>query len=600
MSIRVYLTPTGLEHYREVIEYILGYVELMKNSDYPETLFEEQMTMARLEELYANKGEGTGRAVDLANSVLVHPLDIAEKVDFLWTEPDPENYFELLREIKPETMMAMLTAKDLEVDQVESIYGTNYSYTEESGAYFEKLKQPQVVEGMTLPAPNPFVPTEVKLLSERPVKLLDEPGLTLYYSQDLEFLRPKVAVQFKIRHPESFVTLENTVLKDFYADAIRESLNEIAYPAQMAGLGYSITAGTEGLYLTLSGYDESAKILLDQVIEAMLAVNISEERFEAIKDLTIRSLENFPKGDAWRQARTAKQELSNKVYYTPEQRLSIARTVELKDVKDYVKKLFKKGYIEALIHGNVTSSEAIAAAQGIRQSLGLKPIKKDDVFENTSLVLDSGVLAERVLKLEVNNSAYWSEYLIGADEADVRAAAMILNNFIAEPYYSEMRTTQQLGYIVSAFTGREDQQYLLYFVIQSGEYSANELRSRSEKYIKELPGAFEELDEEQFERLRSAAIAEVEQKPKSIAEKAGQFFDLVYDLDLDFDRKENSLKALKSITKEQVASVFEATLSDKDACRRMVLAFGRDHEQEEGASEGIVDVPAWKSKQKFE
>ena len=600
LFINVELTPAGLEHYRDVIQYVFAYVELMKNSAYPETLFAERKTMARLEELYSDKGEGTGRAVALANNVLFHPLEIAERVEYLWTEPDPENYFDLLKHVKPEMMMASLTAKGLEVDLVEPIYGTQYSYVEEPGVFFESLKKPQVVDGMTMPAPNPFVPNQVQLLSERPVKVLDEPGLVLYYSQDQEFLRPKVAIQFKLRHPKAFVTLENTVLKDFYADAIRESLNEIAYPARMAGLGYSITSGTEGLYLTFSGYNESAKILLDQVIDAMLKVNISEERFAAIKDLTIRNLENFPKGDAWRIARDAKRELYNEVYFTPEQQLEIARGVELKDVQAYVKSLFKKGYVEALIHGNVTLDEAVSAAKSIQKKLKFKPIKRDEVFENKSLVLAPGQLAERVLKLDVSNSAYWSEYAIGVDDPKVRAASLILNNYVAEPYYSEMRTNQQLGYIVSGFTSREDHQYSLYFVIQSGQYPANELQTKSEAFLQTLPAAFAALPEADFERMRTAAIAEVEQKPKSIAEKAGGFFELIYDLDLDFDRRANSLEALKSISQETVASVLAQTLDASSTGRRLVLAFGREHSGEEQVEKKIEDVVRWKAEQTYQ
>ena len=599
LFINVDLTPVGLEHYEEVIQYIFAYIELMKNSPYPETLFQERKTMAHLEELYSDKGEGTGRAVSLANNLLFHPIETAERVDYLWTEPNAENYFELLSHVKPEMMMALLTAKGLEVDQVESIYGTNYSYTEGSGELIESLKTPETIAGMTLPAANPFVPKKVELLAERPVKVIDEPGLVLYYSKDQEFLRPKVAIQFKLRHPRSFVTLENTVLKDFYADAIRESLNEIAYPARMAGLGYSITAGTEGLYLTLNGYNESAKILLDQVIDAMLEVNISEDRFEAIKDLTVRSLENFPKGDAWRQARSAKSELYNEVFYTPEKRLEVARDVILSDVKSYVKTLFKKGFVEALIHGNVTKDEAVAAAENIKQKLDFKAIDREDVFENRSLSQPGGELAERVLKLEVNNSAYWSEYDLGADEPKVRAAAMIINNFIAEPYYSEMRTTQQLGYIVSAFTGRQDYQYSLFFVIQSGQYPANELQSRSEAFAKGLAKELEGLEEANFERMRAAAIAEVEQKPKSIGEKAGGFFELVYDLDLDFDRQTESIEALKNITQEEVARVLSAALNSDDASRRLILAFGRDHIGEDEVSGSVESVEDWKKTQDY-
>lgn len=600
LFVDVQLTPSGLEHYREIIQYIYAYVELMKNSPYPTELFNERKTMARLEELYSNKGEGTGRSVALANTVLKYPLEVAERVPYLWEQPDEDTYFDLLDHVLPENMIAMIKAKGLEVDQVEAIYGTPYSFVEEESDFLESLKTPIEVAGMTMPDSNPFVPKEVQLLSERPVKVIDEPGLELYYSQDQEFLRPKVAIQFKIRHPKSFVTLENTVLKEFYADCVRESLNELAYPARMAGLGYSIAAGVEGLYLTVSGYNQSAFALTDEIIREMLEVNISEDRFEAIKDTTIRGLENFPKGDAWRIARSGKQELLNEVFYSPEQRLEFSRGVTLDDIQSFGKILYKKGYIEALIHGNVTKTEAVAAAEAIKSKLGMKSLKKGKVFENRTLELNPGDLALRQLKLEVSNSCYWSEYVMGMDEPETRAAALILGNYIAEPYYSEMRTTQQLGYITSGFTTREDRQYGIYLVIQSGVYPADVLRARSETFLATMPGTFAEIPKEDFERLRAAAIAQVEEKDKSIAEKAGGFFELIYNLELDLDRQAQSLEALKSITHAQVASIFENAFNSEKTSRRLILAFGREHEPESEITETVIeDVPSWKSAQEY-
>ncbi|MEQ9824544.1 MAG: insulinase family protein [Puniceicoccaceae bacterium] len=599
LSIQVSLTPAGLEHYRSVIEMIFSYIELMRQSPYPTTLFSERQTMARLEELYGDKGEGANRAVALANNLRVHDIEIAERVNYLWTEPDPEHYFALLDHIRPQTMMVSLTAKGLEVDQQEPIYGTPYRYTETPGSFFEGLQTPALQKGLRLPSPNPFVPESVKLLAERPVKLLDEPGLELYYSQDQTFQRPKVAIQFKIRHPEAFPTLEHAVLKDFYADVVRESLNELAYPARMAGLGYSIASGAEGLYLTLSGYSESAMSLLNEILDAMLKVEVPVERFEAIQDLTVRSLENFPKGDAWVIARDAKRELTTEVYFTPSQRLTVARDIELEDVQAFAKVLFAQAHVESLIHGNVTAEEAVSAARLIQARLDYAPLERSELFDNGALVLDSGIIAERSLKLEVSNSAYWSEYGLGSDEPEVRAAALILNNFIAEPYYSEMRTQQQLGYIVSAFAGREEQQYFLYFVIQSGQYAADELQQRSEAFISTLPAQFASLPSDAFERLREAAIALVEQKPKSIAEKAGGFFEKAYELDLDFDRTERSVRALREVTHAQVLERLTRALSPEHSTRRMVLAFGREHEGNQSVNDSF-SASSWKAEQRFE
>jgi hypothetical protein len=43
-----------------------------------------------------------------------------------------------------------------------------------------------------------------------------------------------------------------------YSACVRESLNELSYPAKQAGLNYSIREGYEGIFVDVNGYTESA------------------------------------------------------------------------------------------------------------------------------------------------------------------------------------------------------------------------------------------------------------------------------------------------------------------------------------------------------
>ena len=169
---------------------------------------------------------------------------------------------------------------------------------------------------------------------------------SLYYSQDTEFQRPKVTLTFRILQPEADATLENTVLKGLFANCVNEALNEDAYPASMAGLSYGFSAGLGGVNLTVTGYSASASTLLEKVVATLRNTSISEERFAAIKDTNIRTLENFPKSDAWRLARHHKNYIQEKVYFTPGEQLSVLRDATLARVLAYGRKrLFKQGRI---------------------------------------------------------------------------------------------------------------------------------------------------------------------------------------------------------------------------------------------------------------
>ena len=61
-----------------------------------------------------------------------------------------------------------------------------------------------------------------------PAKLLDEEGLALYHVEDFEFLRPKVALHYKLRFPAQLMSLRRKVLLDTYTASVNESLNELS------------------------------------------------------------------------------------------------------------------------------------------------------------------------------------------------------------------------------------------------------------------------------------------------------------------------------------------------------------------------------------
>ncbi len=450
LFIRIDLTPNGLEHYQDIIAHAFSYIQMLKEAGYPEQLFQEQAVMGRLEELYSDKGEGTGRATSLANNLRLYPIEIAERVGYLWQKPDPKPYQTFLSRLRPDNMLCILSAKGVQTDKTEKYYGTKYSYEKLTGKEWEQLQHPRKIPALHLPEPNPYLPKTLHQLQENPAKLIDEPALTLYYSQDTEFQRPKATLTFDILQPESQATLKNTILKGLFADIVNEALNEEAYPAAMAGLSYGFSAGLDGVNLTISGYSTSASTLLEKILKTLQNPEISQARYAAIKETNIRALENFPKSDAWQLARHYKNHTTEKVHFSPEEQLPVLRETTLQEVKDYARKdLFRQGRVEALVHGNLTSGQAVETTRKLQKALKLGPIPAEDApFKQKLLLMEPGETLLETHQLEVNNSAFWCEYTLADDTPANRAAMLVIDNFIGQPFYNEMRTKQQLGYIV--------------------------------------------------------------------------------------------------------------------------------------------------------
>jgi insulysin len=202
--------------------------------------------------------------------------------------------------------------------------------------------------------------------------------------------------------------------------------------------------------------------------------------------------------------------------------------------------------------------------------------------------------------LKVNNSAFRRELPLGADTPELRAAALALAAFVEPAVYTELRTRQQLGYIVFGGAGNEARTQFAYFVVQSGDYAADELELRADAVIRQLPAQLEALADAEWQTIVAGVRAKLEEKDKSIAERAARLFDLAYERKGDWARREATLAALDSLTKQRTAAILAAALDPKTTRSRTFLAYSRDHKPKTPPAMSLADSAAWKARQRYE
>ena len=605
MSIQITLTPKGQESYSEIVRHTLAYIEMLKKEPYPAYFFQEQAAKAKLDELYTDRGEGYGYASSLSGRLVHYPLKDVERISYIY-ESDPQVYQRQLSYLRPDNMIVTLMAKGVPTDTTEHYYGTQYSYSEDDALYATLSNLPKR-EALHLPDPNPFMPKQATIPNRPqkegviPTKILTESGIELYHAEDAEFLRPKVSLQYKIRFPTKNMNLRFKVLVDTYTTSVNESLNELAYPASLAGLGYRFQNGYEGVYFSINGFDESAAILFEKVLHHMQHINISEQTFEALKDRAVRNLKNASKQEAFRTASFLTYEAFQAVEYRPQERLAVLEKLTLADIQAFSETLYDRGFIEALVYGNMSSDRATALTRQMTETLGLKPIAREATFEQTYLRQEQPEDLWVVSKLEVSNSCFWRQYYGGPNTPQNRASSMIINSFIERPFYTEMRTNQQLGYIVwSGMIPTRDAGHLYaYFVIQSNAYPPDEVEDRAEAFIATFMGQFNAMSVEEFETLRNSAIEELKKKDKTISEKAGKFNSQAFTFGSNFNRDQQAIAALEALTKEDVATMLKTTLSKETRRMRTTLAYAREHEAKRDVKSSFEDLNVWKKTRTF-
>jgi len=604
-SIRIGLTEKGLKEYKDVVRATTDYIHLMKNNGHQKHVFTELKSMSDLDEIYSSKGEGMWRATQLANETMMYPLEDAGRINYIYSDSSPNSYENFLSNITADNMLILLIAKGVFTDQKEHYFQIDYSYNEDE-TFYNELLTPSNREEFKIPKKNPFIPKTASVpnreLAENvfPEVVYNENGVKLYFGKDHEFLRPKGVIGFKILFPKETMSVKHRVYSRLYVACVNESLNELSYPAKLAGLNYSIREGYEGIYIDVNGYKESAMALFELLLDHMVDFSITEDKFLAIKDKVVRDYNNFALSDAHQQTREKAPDILYHVKYTWEESLPVAESVSLNGIKDYSKSLYEKTYTEAMVYGDFEKSDAEKTARLFRQKTKTKGINRQEAFDLKYLKLDEPEIIQYTDNLLVNNSCFFRQYVLGEDSPQIRAVSKIIGKALQQPFFTEMRTNQQLGYIVWSYTNNLDETHYLNFLIQSGEYPADKLNRHADEFIISSSEIVNSMDSETFQQLVDSVIEELEKTPMSIAERARKLKTYIFEYDADYLRDQDTIKSLRTIDKETVANLLDSTVSPKSRRMVNVLTFAENHDNITKVKSSFSNLDTWKASRVYE
>lgn len=593
------LTPAGQTEHARVLQRIFAYLGHLRAAPFPAAFYEDRARIARLNETYKDRGEGAALATRLANQALFYPLEVAERAADVWGAPDEPAYRKLLDALTPDNLLVSLMAKGVPTDRKERIYQVAYSYHEETGAPFAALARPADSTTFMLPGANRFMPAATPLLAERPLPLIDEPGLQLCFAPDTEFQRPQTALSLRFVPVRELATADAAALLRLYEVCLRDFLEPATNDAFLAGVDLSQEATLEGLKLSVAGYGDSALRYATHVAENLRTFTIAPARFEALKEAVLRSLRSYEQTEAYLLARDRRDALAREFHFLPNELVGRVTAASWPDVQAFARTFFAHGKVEALVHGHVSPDEAIAAARRIAGRIGAQPVAAATLLRRRHLAIAPAENVVDAGEIAGVNSAFVRDYLLPDDSPATRAAAVVIANFFGDPFYSELRTKQQLGYIVGSNAGASVRQRYFTFVIQSSGYAPDELRRRAEAFIATLPASLAAVSPEQWTTLIAGARSQLEEKPKSIRDKAEIFFGRAYTYEGEWDRQQASLAALEMLTKDQAVAVLTAALAPETARQRTILLSSKNHPPAAEIKPTFANREAWKPTRQF-
>ncbi|KAL7541746.1 hypothetical protein ACHAXR_011187 [Thalassiosira sp. AJA248-18] len=451
--------------------------------------------------------------------------------------------------------------------------------------------------GLAYPRKSPFIPSEQGLRVKKKPKQSDPKALsfeekikpippptvirddgddgrwTAYFKQDERFGKPKAFLIFQLLTGELYSTPLQASLASLYQQCAADKLNEYTYDALLAGLTYDLQVMPRGVRLTFGGYNDKLKNFATYV-SSKLARDLddvlpsNEEEFERYKDNLLRALSAFKVKPPYAHAiyYSSLAQVPRSFQYTNEQLVAALKGTTLPQLVDYVKSLWASGKGEALIQGNYDKKEALDIINTIDKTLSFKTITPDQYPARLKPlplpVIPPGEKPTRLSISEPNKSdnnaaSHITLQSLGKSERD-HVLIEILAAIIEEPFYDNLRTKQQLGYIVSSGVKAVDQSRTLIVIVQSNVAPAEKITSSMIKFLdgvsETLLNPLTSIDIELFVK----GLVDKRLEPdKQLAVEVTRNWSEIASGRFQYDRLQSEVGALLAITKQDIVDFWD-------------------------------------------
>jgi len=585
-GINISLTEKGLNEYERILELIFSYIHMIREHGFEEYTFKETQAMAQINFDWKNPDEGMGFVAGKAALMQDYNLKDVETLPYLFTKYEPSAYKAVLDTLTPENAMVVLSHNLAETDSKAPYYDVEYSFRKIGGKAFRKLSNPVKGDGVFYPEKNDFIPYNLQLVEEDPHLVLDDKRAKVWFKYDHRFKQPKIALTFRIETPKVYRSAKNLELAKLYEAMMQEGLNELVYPIQMAGLSYGLSIQKKGVLLSLGGYSERIGDLIKLVTKNLKEVKVDKQKFANIKEAMIRGLKNEKLGQAYARGGYYNWLMLLQDQYTEEEKLEALAPITLDDVKAFAKTLYDKVYITGMVHGNWSDDEVLQNVEILLTALGSKPLPENERFEQVVEVLPEGKRFRFSREVADNNNSLAYAIQVGDKNLPLLAKTSIIASIVESDFYTQMRTNQQLGYIVWSFHQRVEERLFFRLVIQSSTHGPFEMSKRVDSWLASTEKLFANLTDQEFERHQQSLIVALEKEGDSIGAVAGDLYSLATDEKGDFRFKKKLIEAIRDLKKGDVADLAGKIFRDPGTPRLEVLM--RAKGSQEKVPEGVI------------
>lgn len=557
-NVRISMTPEGMKHIDETVELFFSFMQDLKANGVSEQIISEEKKLNQQAFQFLQKQEPMHYVTVLAQSMQDYPTEHWLDARYVLETPDQAVWDQFIAAITPDNMLLSVQSKEAKTDQKEKYFGVEYGIAQITTERVNKWLSAPRKDNLHIRNLNPFIAANTSVLPQndtlpdRPEKLTSS-SAKLWFKQDQDYQTPKADIYFTLISPVALSGASASIGLSLWTDMVIDQLNKPLYDALLAGHSASVYSHARGITVKVSGYSDKVTELSSLVAKAVRNPEFDPKRFKRLLTDLQSGLSNSHKEKPYNQLyRIAYEQLMGTPTLVEKEKA--AENFSIQELEQLVTQFFENAHLKVLVHGNLTSADASQLASDIEQALqplSTKGVEPD--IEIKRLVKNS---EQRVTTNIDHNDSALIYYLQSPDTSlESRAAVALLSEIISAPFYTKLRTEQQLGYIVfsSPFTIRNVSG--ISFVIQSPSSSPENISQSILQYLDTFDVELKDLSADQLERYKRSVVSRVMDKENTLKARSERYWREIDKEELDFNSREKLVEAVEALTTEKLTLI---------------------------------------------
>jgi insulysin len=552
-GIDIGLTPEGYVNYEQILVELFAWIALIQQQGIESWRQSELAVMSDIAFRYAEKVDPTTYVTHLASNMHRYKGNELLRAPYKRDNFDKQLIESLIDRIRVNNMLLMVIAPEVKTSALSAYYQTDYLVETMHMEAIQAIELGDAGFNLSLPSKNPFIPSNLDLIIEtddsKPVLITDSMGLKVWQQKSTEFGTPKGQIVASIKSHASNDLMGYTY-SELYSAYIEEALRQKLYPALMGGLSYEIQPSKEGISIVVEGYSDKQIELLKTVLTEFTGMHIDNDQFSLVKQQLIRKKLNAKRDYPFRQIMTyLYADIAGR--YAPEQQIPTLEAVTATAIQSFVKQLLSEVEIEVLVTGNHT------AASAKQISSQFANFNLQDLSIDKKVVRLAEVDRFREVFVDHNDNVLLRYIQADTDTLQERATVSLLANIMSSPFYNEIRTEKQLGYVVAVFSRHINLVPGICFIAQSPVVSEEDLQIEFKDFNRQFSEVINNLTEAELDTHKRALLVNLEDDPENLKELTGRSLTSLSLGYYDFDFRQRLSETIRAINIDDIKSAYD-------------------------------------------